>query len=67
MSRTVGPSVMKADDAHYAATVGAHEWENFIDAGEQPRPSVAGGEVVATSARAVRAERRGELGASTPK
>jgi len=84
MSRTVGPSVMKADDAHDAATVGAHGWENFIDAGEQPRPSVAGGatmrqfgggfragcgggEGVATSARAVRAERRGELGASTPK
>jgi hypothetical protein len=32
----------EGDDAHHAATVGAHEWENFIDAGEQPRPSEKG-------------------------
>jgi hypothetical protein len=32
----------EGDDAHRAATVGTHEWENCVDAGEQQRPGVAG-------------------------
>ena len=33
----------EGDDAHRAATGRTHEWEHFIDAGEQQRPGVAGG------------------------
>jgi hypothetical protein len=38
MSRTVGPSVMKA--MMRITPPQWDEWENFIDAGEQPRPSL---------------------------
>jgi len=33
----------ESDDAHRAAAGRTHEWERFIDAGEQQRPGVAGG------------------------
>ena len=36
----------EGDDAHRAATVGAHQRENFVDAGEQQRPGIAGGATV---------------------
>lgn len=43
MSRTVGPSVMKAMIRNFSATHGAHQREHFVDAGEQQCPGVAGG------------------------
>jgi len=40
----------EGDDAHRAATVGTHERENFVDAGEQQRAGVAGSATMAGSA-----------------
>ncbi len=36
----------EGEDAHRAATGRTHEWEHFIDAGEQQRPGIAGGAAV---------------------
>lgn len=36
----------KCEDAHLGATVGAAEWEDLVDPGEQPRPAGAGGAAV---------------------
>ena len=43
MSRTVGPSVMKAMMRIAPPQWGHIEREDFVDAGEQPRPGIAGG------------------------
>ena len=82
MSRMVGRSVMKAMIAHLGATERTHQRKDFVDAGEQQRPGIAGGAAVSRfgggsagvwvagwsrSARAVTAGRSGELGTSTPK
>src|SRR5512144_2596311 len=55
----------EGDDTHVGAAERTHDREDFVDAGEQPRPAVAGGASVGSPVAAASHRDRGACGPGT--